>query len=229
MIARLFRKIHEWERSLHDRFTHDIVDPFHRRQSKIYVDWFDHGVLRRLWHNYEKVAPGVFRSNHPDHDRLEDMVARGIRTILNVRGGQHLAHHKFEEESCRKLGLELVTVPMSARTAPEAETLLNLIRVMGEIEKPFLMHCKSGADRTGLAAAIYLMHYENAPLSVARRQLHPRFLHFRQTKTGILDHVLDLYGERLKRGPIPFADWIATEYDRDSAAQWFDRKPRKSA
>lgn len=219
MLLKLWRKIDAWEKSLHARYTHDILDPDERRRSAFYVDWLDHGILRRVWTNHAEVAPGVYRSNHPGHERLSELAKEGFKSILNLRGGQGVSHYRFEAESCAALGMKLVVVPMGARAAPQRETLLELIRVMGELEKPFLMHCKSGADRTGLAAAIYLMHYEGVPLAVARRQLSPRFLHFRQSKTGILDHVLDLYGERLKAGPIGFADWVAREYDMETATR----------
>ena len=228
MLKRLAQRVNDWERSLHNRYTHDISDPAERRRSLFYVRWLDHGVLRTFWTNHAEVAPGVWRSNHPAHERLADLAAEGFKTILNLRGGFHLAHHKFEKESCARLGMRLVDVPMSARTAPDPKTLLNLIRALGEVEKPVLMHCKSGADRTGLAAAIYLMEYAGAPLEVARRQLSPRFLHFRRSKTGILDHVLDLYGARLAQGPIRFADWVATEYDMAAAARGFaERQARR--
>ena len=218
MIARLWQRLHDWERSFHARYSHDIADPAERKRSAFYVNWLDHGILRTFWTIHAEVAPGVFRSNHPAHERLSDLAAEGFKTILNLRGGLTLSHHRFEEESCAKLGMVLVDVPMSARSAPEAKTLLELIRVLGAVEKPVLMHCKSGADRAGLASAIYLLHYRGASLEEARKQLSPRFLHFRASKTGILDHVLDLYEARLKQGPIAFADWIAREYDNGAAS-----------
>ncbi|MBI1220639.1 MAG: protein tyrosine phosphatase [Rhodobacteraceae bacterium] len=218
MIGRLWQRLHDWERSLHARYSHDIADPEERRRSAFYVNWLDHGILRTFWTNYAEVAPGVWRSNHPAHERLSDLAAEGFRTILNLRGGLTLSHHRFEEESCAKLGMTLVDVPMSARSAPERRTLLHLIEVLGAVEKPVLMHCKSGADRTGLASAIYLLHYCGTPLDEARKQLSPRFLHFRQSKTGILDHVLDLYGARLEQGPIGFRDWVATEYENGATS-----------
>lgn len=221
MIGRLWQRLHDWERSFHASYSHDIGDPAERKRSAFYVNWLDHGVLRTFWTNHAEVAPGVFRSNHPAHERLSNLAAEGFRTILNLRGAVHLSHHKFEEESCAKLGMTLVDVPMSARRAPEAKTILELIRVLGEVEKPVLMHCKSGADRAGLASAIYLLHFRGASLEEARKQLSPRFLHFRQSKTGILDHVLDLYEARLERGPIAFADWVATEYDNAAAMEGF--------
>lgn len=221
MFIRLWKRLDAWERSLHGRFTHGIANPEERRRSAVYVRWLDHGFLRSFWTNHAEVAPGVWRSNHPGHERLSGLAAEGFKTILNLRGGEGIAHHAFEAESCAALGMALVTVPMAARSAPLKERLEQLIAAMGTIEKPFLMHCKSGADRTGLAAAVYLMVYRGMPVAEAKRQLSPRFLHFRFSKTGILDHVLDLYEARQAKAAIGFADWVATEYDREAAEASF--------
>jgi hypothetical protein len=47
----------------------------------------------------------------------------------------------------------------------------------------------------------------------ARRQLGPRYVHFRWSQTGICDHLLDAYEARLAEGDIGFETWIAAEYD----------------
>jgi protein tyrosine/serine phosphatase len=91
------------------------------------------------------------------------------------------------------------------------------------------MHCKSGADRTSLASALYLIHKEGATVAEARAQMSVRYIHFRWTATGILDEVLDAYEERLRQGPIMLRDWIANEYDRDEITRRFTRRRRGRA
>ncbi|MEC7298315.1 MAG: hypothetical protein VXW43_06515 [Pseudomonadota bacterium] len=87
------------------------------------------------------------------------------------------------------------------------------------------MHCKSGADRSGLAAALWLITYEGETVAQARRMLSPRYIHFKWTKTGVLDHILDCYEARLARGQISFEDWIRSEYDhQDMQRSYLTRK-----
>lgn len=224
MLRKLYDALDRKERALRGSFGHDITDPRERRKSHLHVRWLDHGILRTFWHNFGKVADGVYRSNHPDHRRFAAYQAMGIKTVLNLRGVAKQPHYLFEVESCEKLGLGLVTVHLSARNAPKLAPLLALLDAFDTMERPFLMHCKSGADRTGLAAALYLMVHEGQSLAQARRQLSFRYLHIRRTATGILDHFLDVYAARNAQAPIDIVDWIKTEYDPEALTQSFARK-----
>jgi len=220
----MFSALRKRERAFRTSFGHDITDPKERKKSLLHFNWLDHGILRKHWHNYAQVAPGVYRSNHPDHARFKAYAEQGIKTILNLRGAAKQPHYLFEVESCDQLGLTLVDIKMSARKAPPLKALQKLLAAFETNEKPFLMHCKSGADRTGLAAALYLMVIEGQPLDVARRQLSFRFLHIRRTSTGILDHFFDVYAARNAESPIAITDWINTEYDPDALTQSFAAK-----
>lgn len=216
-------RLRRWEREFHASFDGEIVSDEDRRRSLRYVAWIDHGILRALWHNFHEVAPGVFRSNHPDHARLERYASLGIGNILTFRGNVTKPFHKLEQESCETLGLRLTVVSMASREAPRRESLLALIDYFDRARVPFLMHCKSGADRTSLASAIYLLHVTGASTAEARKQMRPRYLHFRWTNTGVLDRVLDFYEARIAQGPIGFRDWVEAEYDADAIADSFAR------
>ncbi|MEM6311851.1 MAG: tyrosine-protein phosphatase [Pseudomonadota bacterium] len=120
----------------------------------------------------------------------------------------------LECEFCAATGQDLIDINhLSARKAPSRAALLALVDTMRCTPKPFLFHCKSGADRTSLAAAIYLMVFEGAPVSTARRQFSVRFLHLKWTKSGVLDHILDVFENEAEPRGIDFETWLRTEYD----------------
>lgn len=204
-------------------FGRDITDAAERRRSYRYLMFADHGILRTFWTNFGQVAKDVYRSNHPGHARLAQYKAKGIRAVLNLRGEGVRAPYLFEAESCADLGLDLVSVNLQARAAAPKEQLLALFDIFDTIPRPFVMHCKSGADRAGLAAALYLLD-QGAPVARARKELSLRYLHLRFTKTGVQDHMLDLFEQRLKKGAISVRDWIAHEYDPDVLAASFAKK-----
>ncbi|MEL6682465.1 MAG: tyrosine-protein phosphatase [Pseudomonadota bacterium] len=183
-------------------------------------------ALRTYWHNLEEFAPGAWRSNQPDTKRFEAYAAMGISTILNLRGVAKQPHYLFEVEACEKLGLTLVNSQMAARRAPTKRELNNLLKAFSEIERPFLLHCKSGADRTGLAAALYLMIYEGKSLADAKKQLSFRYLHIRRSNTGILDHFLDMYAASAAESPIRIDEWIKSEYEPAALKKSFAEKQK---
>lgn len=218
----VWRKIKDWEKRYRARYSHDIVDPVERRKSLFYNDYVDHGILRYRWHNFEEIAPGIYRSNHPNQARFEDYKAMGIETILNLRGATIHAHYKFEVESCQQLGLRLIDIALSARRAPSVELLQQVLDTLDSLDGPTLMHCKSGADRTGLVSAIYYLHVLKRPVEEAKKMLSFRYLHLKFTSTGILDYIIDLYGKRQQQGPISFRDWVETEYDQLAVREAFE-------
>lgn len=196
-----------------------------RRRAMRYHFWVDHEILRYPWTNFAEIAPGVFRSNHPTRARFKAYAERGIKTILTLRGGEDRPHHLLEVEACRDFGLTFECVPMSARHAPTVGQLRAVFEALDRIERPFLMHCKSGADRTGLVSAIYLLHYGGASLDQAREQLSFRYIHIRRTQTGVLDFFLEAYAARFAETGIGIRDWIMSEYDSKALAQAFAKQP----
>lgn len=221
MAGKIDRWIKDWEKRQRSRFSHDIVDPEERKKSLHFNDWHDHGILRYRWHNFAEIAPGFFRSNQPNHERFEAYAKLGIKTILNLRGANAQAPYFFEVESCEKLGLELIDLAMSARAVPPKDKLLALMDILESLEHPTLVHCKSGADRTGLASAVYLLHVLDRPVEEAQKMLSLRFVHLNFTKTGILDYVIHVYAQRVQKSPISFRDWVVNEYDSAKAKSEF--------
>lgn len=186
--------------------------------------WVDHAILRYKWTNFDQVAPGVYRSNHPGHDRLKAFADMGGKTILTLRGAPKDPPYLLEADSCKALGLKLVAIGLSARRAPKKQALLDLLDAFETLEKPFLMHCKSGADRTGLASALYLMIHQGRSVEDVQDQLSFKYIHIRRIQTGILDHFLRLYTEQNEKAPIGVRDWIQDFYDPDVLTESFAQR-----
>lgn len=210
---KLFARLKQWEQNLRASYNTDLSTPENRRRAHIYNQWFDHAVLRKRWTNLAEIAPGVFRGNQPTHERFEQLKANGLKSVLNLRGASGGAHFLVEQESCEQLGLTLVNTCLYARQAAPRDDILRVIDAFATLERPFIMHCKSGADRAGFASAMYLLEVEKRPIAEARKMLSFRFVHIKWSKTGILDYILDMYDARNTTSPIGFRDWIASEYD----------------
>lgn len=181
----------------------------------------DHGLFRYFYNRPHRLSDEMWRSAQPTPGGLRRLRDNGIKTILNLRGPSPKPYYVLESKACQDLGLTLVDFRMRSRDLPSPAQLRNIIDLFGMIEYPALMHCKSGADRAGLMSALYLMIRQSAPVEVALGQLAPKFGHFRQANTGILDFMLERYRDDNRAAPIVFADWIDTMYDPEDLTSRF--------
>ena len=226
MLARLWSKLDKAERKLRRSFGTDISTPRARRSARLHYNLFDHAFLRVLWTNFYEIAPGVYRSNQPTHRRFERYAAMGIRSVVNLRGEDRFAHYLFERESLAQLGMHLHDAKLWAREAAPRKRIVGVIDALRAAERPMMFPCKSGADRAGFVAAMYLLIFEDTPIAEAKKQLSLRYIHLDFTKTGVQDYILRVYEARLGLGPIGFEDWIRTEYRAKTIQPaWEARRP----
>ena len=111
-----------------------------------------------------------------------------------------------------RLGLAFVDAPLESRGAPQRDRILRLADVFSTMAEPALVHCKSGADRAGLAAGLFVL-LAGGTSGQAMGQLHWRFGHIKQSRTGVLDAFFLLYA-RAAEGRKPFLDWVRDDYDQ---------------
>ena len=130
--------------------------------------------------NFAPVVDGeVYRSNQPTPERLaEYKAAYGIKTVINLRGAAPDEDWYIrEKQAAEALGITLVDMPLSSTRDLTDDELRQLVGILRSAEKPILIHCRSGANRTGLAAAIYLAAIDGVDPVIAGRQLSLRYGH----------------------------------------------------
>jgi protein tyrosine/serine phosphatase len=123
------------------------------------------------------------------------------------------------------VGIELVDFKLSSRTLPTREEILALGDIFARLPRPFLMHCKSGADRAGFAAALYLLLQGGATVEEARRQLSWRYLHLRGAATGVLHFLLESYAHDSAAEPMSFREWVGRRYDPEALTAAYRSRP----
>ena len=191
-------------------------------RDRLHNFWLDQGFVRLLWPNMAEIAPGVYRSNQPDRRRLARMKAAGVVAVLYLRGSDGSAPYRAEAQACRALGLQFHSFNMSAHRLPPPERVLALIDLFRRIERPFLLHCRAGADRTGLASAIYLLAIEGRPVEDAAEMLSARFGHWSWSSTGVLDQMIHAYAAAQAASGIGFEAWVRDGYDPVAITARFD-------
>ena len=185
-------------------------------RARAYWDfwWGDHAFLRLGFSNAHWIGPDMIRTNHPWPFQLAWWKKRGLKTVINLRGGPQSAHYQLEKDAVDRLGMAWVDAPMGSREVPSRERVLHAKEIFETIEYPALMHCKSGADRAGIMAVLYRHFHLGEPIRDAVRELGLRTLHVKQGKTGVLDYVFEVYLDDVEPRGISFIDWVMSdEYD----------------
>lgn len=186
----------------------------------------DHGVVRLLYDNRGVLEAGVERCNQPAPWQIRESANRGIRTLVNLRGETRYGSYTLERAACARHNVKLVNFPVRSRRMPTRAEIHNAAALFDTIERPFMMHCKAGADRAGLMSALYVLLVQQRPVEQAMQQLTLRYGHIRQAKTGILDYFFEAYRRFNAQTPTPFLTWVDHHYDsealtREFRAQWW--------
>lgn len=168
--------------------------------------------------NRHAVIPGkVYRAAQPSAAQVRDSIAKnGIRTVVNLRGlCDDVDWYRAEATATSGANVSQEDITLSANTLPPPAELRRLVEVLDRSEYPLLIHCRRGADRTGLVSTMVLLLYTDATMSEARRQLLPIYGHFRFGRTAAIDDFFDKYEEWLKHRshtPELFRDWVLNRY-----------------
>lgn len=181
--------------------------------------WSDHGFLRLRFSNLHQISDKMWRANQPNPKQVfQHAKARGIKTIINLRGVSTKGYYLLEKEACEAAGITLVDYQMFSRDTPTKEAIFGARDLFNTIEYPALMHCKSGADRAGIMSVLYMLLHEKVPFEEAFEQLSFKYLHVKHGKTGMLDFFFQTYADfnqdRAREDWKPFLDWVEEDYDR---------------
>jgi hypothetical protein len=178
-------------------------------------------VFRRPWFqgNFGVVDPGrVMRSAQPTGQLASWVRDYRISSILNLRGGSPANWwYDAEVRSARETAASYYDWPLSATRRPSRRELLVLIDFLERCSYPLLIHCKSGADRTGLASALYLMVRRGEPPERALSAFSIEYGHIPVFGTEHLHEPLDEYAAWLKTNRLPhtperFRAWVKNDY-----------------
>jgi protein tyrosine/serine phosphatase len=99
--------------------------------------------------NLHRITPTLYRSEQPSALGMRNLEKLGIRTVINLRA--------FSNDDDEVRGTALHTERTRILTWDiDDHHVIEVMRMLRKPENgPFLIHCKHGADRTGLMTAMY--------------------------------------------------------------------------
>jgi uncharacterized protein (TIGR01244 family) len=182
----------------------------------------DYGIVRIAYNNRHRISPDAWRSAQPAPHQIAQLARRGVKTVINLRGGEQTFGSRWlEQRACAENGIALVDLKLKSRAAPTRADFHAMRELLQAVQYPILVHCKSGSDRAGLMSVMVRHVHEGVPIEEAKDQLSLRYGHVRSADTGVLDAVFDRYLEDSAKTGITFWDWIDTVYDPDEVKRTF--------
>lgn len=107
--------------------------------------------------NYAKIDESVSRSAQPQKEDFKWLKERGVTDVFNFRT-MYVAGVDFDEKSeVEQLGMRYHSIPSHTRH-PNEENIDRFLKEVDEVKAnsgKAHIHCKAGADRTGMYAFIY--------------------------------------------------------------------------
>jgi protein tyrosine phosphatase (PTP) superfamily phosphohydrolase (DUF442 family) len=99
--------------------------------------------------NMYRIEDGLYRAAQPTAAGFTELAALGLHGVLDVAGGAG------DEPLLRSDTIKTFHVPMSAWGLHD-DLVLRALRIMADpSNRPLLIHCQHGADRTGAMVALY--------------------------------------------------------------------------
>jgi len=147
-----------------------------------------------IYANFHKVDKGFYRSAQLFSLNMPFYVEKyQIKSILNFRGESSASWYKNEIAYAKENNLSHYNYAIGDRREIKIEQMEEMVRLMKEAPKPLLIHCKAGADRTSLAAALYLHAVKND--HDADREISLLYGHFPWlgSKTYFMDQSFENY------------------------------------
>ena len=150
-------------------------------------------VDSKYFKRFYKISDSVYRSEQPSKKAFAQLEGKGFKTILNLR------RLKDDNRKARHTNLQLEHLRFKSKELSE-ENLIDALRIIKDAQKPILIHCWHGSDRTGAVIAAYRIIYQNWSKTEAIAELNlPEFGHHAEWYPNIVELLENLDIERIKK------------------------------
>ena len=131
----------------------------------------------------------AYRSAQLDRDELDYYIKKyNIKSIINLRGrNSDKPWYQEEIKVSAEHKMAHYDLALSANREPSEEDVLKLMEIFKYAPRPVLIHCQAGADRSGLAAAMWKVVVDKKSKLEARKQLSILYGHIPIGKTSAMD------------------------------------------
>jgi tyrosine-protein phosphatase SIW14 len=109
--------------------------------------------------NFGVVGPHLWRGAQPTRKGLANLKSMGVTVVVNLRHDEDEV--EGEQHVVEGLGMRYVAIPVSGMSTPTHEQVAAFLRLfVREPSDTVFVHCRRGADRTGVMIAAYRMTFD---------------------------------------------------------------------
>src|SRR5262249_24509521 len=115
----------------------------------------------------------LYRCGQPTPAQLAQLITKyRLKTVIALRGVPDEedpdSWEARERAVCEEHGVEFITLPCNHKNPPTPEQVSRFLSILREkTNRPALVHCRIGQQRTGLFCALYRVHLQGIPAEAA--------------------------------------------------------------
>jgi protein-tyrosine phosphatase len=108
--------------------------------------------------NFGRVGPNYYRGGQPKGRNYADLVALGVKTVINLTSDDAATDEKVMTENA---GLTYFQIPMTTHVVPTIAQLTEFLKIVNDPgNQPVYVHCVGGRHRTGVMTAAYRITHD---------------------------------------------------------------------
>lgn len=109
--------------------------------------------------NFGRVNERLYRGGQPEPEGLDALRTLGVEIVVNLNTSQEGIQQ--ERAAVEARGMRYLSLPWSARSLPQRSQVEEFLRLLrAEPQTTVFVHCRHGADRTGVMVAAYRMAFQ---------------------------------------------------------------------
>ncbi len=143
--------------------------------------------------NLYKVSDRLYRGAQPEADGFKELKKLGVKTILNLQSSHS------DSKLLEGAGLDYVHIRMQLWDAEYDEIKQALQIITDKSKQPVFVHCKHGADRTGMVIAAWRLVEDDWTKEEAIEEMTKGPFGFHKIWRGLPKFIRNLDVEKLKK------------------------------
>jgi protein tyrosine phosphatase (PTP) superfamily phosphohydrolase (DUF442 family) len=175
-----------------------LGDPFANRHRQVQAEQ----ASGRIWAqplklpgvpNLYKVSDELYRGAQPNAEGMKQLEKLGVKTVLNLR------LIVSDRGKLKGTGLSYEHINMTA-FHPETEQVVRFLRIVTDPKRtPLFVHCREGADRTGMMCAVYRIAVQGWSKDQAIEEMTKGGFSFHSTWNNLAAFIRKLDIDKIKR------------------------------